>query len=52
MSSLADQQKKLQMMQKANEVLKIMEGFHNKTIDKTMIKKVLKIQNLVRELGA
>tara|TARA_R100000008_G_C3572697_1_gene163227 strand:- start:471 stop:1295 length:825 start_codon:yes stop_codon:yes gene_type:complete len=40
------------MIQKANEVLKIMEGFHNKTIDKTMIKKVLKIQNLVRELGA
>lgn len=40
------------MIQKTNEVLQLIEQFRSRAIDKSMIKRVLKIQSLVRELIA
>jgi hypothetical protein len=35
----------------AKEVLKLVEGFKDRTIDSKMVKKILQVQNLVNELG-
>ena len=41
-----------EMDENAKEVLKLMEGFKNRTIDGKMVKKVLQVQDLVNELGS
>ena len=38
------------MVKKTKEVLNVIEGFKKKKIDKEIVKQVLKIQNLVKEI--
>ena len=40
------------MIEATNEILKVIEGFKKSPINEEMIKKVLKIQNLAKEIQA